>query len=87
MGFDKLKEFEVKIKSLEFDLKYLREFIQSLPEQELSSEEFENIENEFPQLYQSSNDLEEFCIRHKVNPINVWYLFKSMCCVILVLYL
>ena len=30
-----------------------------------------------PHLYQSNNDLEEFCIRHQVNPINVWYWFKE----------
>ncbi len=28
-------------------------------------------------MYQSNNDLEEFCIRHQVNPINVWYWFKE----------
>ena len=31
----------------------------------------------FKTLYQSNNDLEEFCIRHQVNPINVWYWFKE----------
>lgn len=35
------------------------------------------IKSEFPTFYQSNNDLEEFCIRHKVNPINVWYWFKE----------
>lgn len=71
------KEAYLQNEFTEFELKNTREFIQSLPEQELSSQELENIENEFPQLYQSNNDLEEFCIRHKVNPINVWYLFKE----------
>jgi hypothetical protein len=33
--------------------------------------------SEFSTLYQSNNDLEEFCIRHQINPINVWYLFKE----------
>jgi len=33
------------------------------------------IQEEFANLYQSNNDLEEFCIRHQVNPINVWYWF------------
>ena len=28
-------------------------------------------------VYQSNNDLEEFCIRHQVNPINVWYWFRQ----------
>ena len=36
----------------------------------------EIIEN-FATLYQSNNDLEEFCIRHQINPINVWYWFSQ----------
>lgn len=35
------------------------------------------IKKEFANLYQSNNDLEEFCIRHQVNPINVWYWFQE----------
>ena len=35
------------------------------------------IKSEFGFLYQSNNDLEEFCIRHQINPINVWYWFKE----------
>ncbi|HUX56885.1 MAG TPA: BREX-1 system adenine-specific DNA-methyltransferase PglX [Bacteroidales bacterium] len=61
----------------EFPLDNIREFIESLPEKEFSLSEKESIEQEFPNLYQSNNDLEEFCIRHKVNPINVWYWFKE----------
>ena len=61
----------------EFPLDNIREFIEALPVKEFSHEEREPIENEFPSLYQSNNDLEEFCIHHKVNPINVWYWFKK----------
>ncbi len=61
----------------EFPMDYIREYIQNLPEKEFTAAEREAIENEFPQLYQSNNDLEEFCIRHQVNPINVWYWFKQ----------
>lgn len=61
----------------EFPLDNIREFIQNLPEQEFEASTREAIENEFPQLYQSNNDLEEFCIRHQINPINVWYWFKE----------
>lgn len=48
----------------------------------LASIEFEEqvvqtIKAELSFLYQSNNDLEEFCIRHQVNPINVWYWFKE----------
>jgi hypothetical protein len=61
----------------EFPLDNIREYIKNLPERVFSAAEREAIENEFPQLYQSNNDLEEFCIRHQVNPINVWYWFKQ----------
>ena len=61
----------------EFLLDNIQDFIENLPTKEFSPSERENIENEFPYLYQSSNDLEEFCIRHQINPINVWYWFKE----------
>ncbi len=61
----------------DFPLDNIRDYIQNLPEQEFDSSTREIIENEFPQLYQSNNDLEEFCIRHQINPINVWYWFKE----------
>jgi len=61
----------------EFPLDNIREFIENLPEKEFTTEEREAVEKEFPQLYQSNNNLEEFCIRHKINPINVWYWFKQ----------
>jgi hypothetical protein len=61
----------------EFPLDTIRAYIQNLPEREFEASTREAIENEFPQLYQSNNDLEEFCIRHQINPINVWYWFKE----------
>ena len=61
----------------EFPLENIRDFIQNLPETVFSTEEKDEIVAEFPNLYQSNNDLEEFCIRHQVNPINVWYWFKE----------
>ena len=33
--------------------------------------------NDFDTLYQSNNSWEEFCIKHKMNPIEVWYQFKN----------
>lgn len=33
--------------------------------------------DDFEVLYQSHNDWEEFCIRHKVNPIEAWYQYKQ----------
>ena len=61
----------------EFPLDHIREFIETLPSKEFSPIERAEIEKGFPTLYQSNNDLEEFCIRHQVNPINVWYWFKQ----------
>lgn len=55
----------------------MQEFIENLPTKEFTNEEHELIVNQFASLYQSNNDLEEFCIRNKVNPINVWYWFKQ----------
>lgn len=61
----------------EFPLDNIRYFIDALPFKEFTNEEREKVENEFPTLYQGNNTLEEFCIRHQVNPINVWYWFKQ----------
>ena len=61
----------------EFPLDNIREYIESLPVKEFTADEINPIISRFPTLYQSNNDLEEFCIRHQVNPINVWYWFKQ----------
>jgi hypothetical protein len=61
----------------EFPLDDIREFIEALPRKEFSEDEVNKVTDGFPTLYQSNNDLEEFCIRHQVNPINVWYWFKQ----------
>jgi len=61
----------------EFPFDAIREFIETLPTKEFTAEEREAIESGFGNLYQNNNDLEEFCIRNKVNPINVWYWFKQ----------
>ena len=61
----------------EFSLDNIRDFIETLPVMGFTSEDREAIECEFPSLYRSNNNLEEFCIRHQVNPINVWYWFKQ----------
>lgn len=62
----------------EFPLDHIKSFIEELPEKTFSAEEIETIVSEFPNLYKTNNDLEEFCIRHKVNPINVWYWFTIL---------
>ena len=61
----------------EFPIDHIKDYIHTLPEKEFDIAEREAIENEFPQLYKSNNDLEEFCNRHQINPINVWYWFKE----------
>jgi hypothetical protein len=51
--------------------------LKNLPITEFEPEKIREIKEGFATLYQSNNDLEEFCIRHQVNPINVWYWFKE----------
>jgi hypothetical protein len=51
--------------------------LENLPITEFEPEKIREIKEGFATLYQSNNDLEEFCIRHQVNPINVWYWFKE----------
>ncbi|WP_313578049.1 BREX-1 system adenine-specific DNA-methyltransferase PglX [Chishuiella sp.] len=53
------------------------EYIKNLEEQTFEEDVVKEIKEGFKTLYQSNNDLEEFCIRHQVNPINVWYWFKE----------
>lgn len=53
------------------------DFIDKLPTVEFTFEEYEIIESKLSNLYQSNNNLEEFCIRHQINPINIWYWFKQ----------
>jgi hypothetical protein len=69
--------FAEKEATKEFPLDAIEEFIRSLPEKKFTEEERAIVEGEFPSLYQSNNNLEEFCIRLQVNPINVWYWFKK----------
>ena len=61
----------------DFPLDAISDFIESLPTRDFTAEEREAIESGFQRLYQSNNDLEEFCIHNKINPINVWYWFKQ----------
>ncbi|GAC33241.1 BREX-1 system adenine-specific DNA-methyltransferase PglX [Paraglaciecola polaris] len=72
------EEFISKTNELEnFTVTITSEFIHSLPVIDFSPEKREVIESHFAGLYQKNNDLEEFCIRHQINPINVWYWFKQ----------
>ena len=60
----------------EFPLNHIQDFVNALPVQNFTTEERQKIEAEFPTLYQGNTNLEEFCIRHCINPINVWYWFS-----------
>lgn len=51
--------------------------LNNLPITSFDELQIREIKEAFATLYQSNNDLEEFCIRHQVNPINVWYWFKE----------
>jgi hypothetical protein len=53
------------------------EHIQNLPITTFDEQQIREIKEGFATLYQSNNDLEEFCIRHQVNSMNVWYWFKE----------
>ncbi len=61
----------------EFSLNNIREFIEALPTCTLTEQEIADINQRFEVLYQSNNDLEEFCIKNHINPINVCYLFQK----------
>jgi type I restriction-modification system DNA methylase subunit len=61
----------------EFSLGYIQNHVASLQEKEFHDDEINRIRKEFSNLYQKNNDLEEFCTRHRVNPINIWYWFKQ----------
>lgn len=55
--------------------KELIDYINTLPTEDIDKRD---IVSGFETLYQSNNDLEEFCIKNKVNPINVWFWFREV---------
>jgi len=60
-----------------FSIEGIREYINALPVEPFDAGKKAEIIKAFESLYQSNNDLEEFCIKNEVNPINVWYWFKE----------
>jgi hypothetical protein len=75
---DALRNYEVEIRNQGIELsEIVLEHLNSLPVIEFEPEKVREIKEGFATLYQSNNDLEAFCIHHKVNPINVWYWFKE----------
>jgi len=65
------------LSQLENPLTEVMDHIQNLSVTTFDEQQVREIKEGFETLYQSNNDLEEFCIRHQVNPINVWYWFKE----------
>ncbi len=55
----------------------IESYINSLHVEPYESDKKAQIIKAFETLYQNNNDLEEFCIKHQVNPINVWHWFKE----------
>lgn len=55
--------------------KELIDYINTLPTEDIDKRD---IVPGFETLYQSNNDLEAFCIKNKVNPINVWFWFREV---------
>ncbi|HCV16201.1 MAG TPA: BREX-1 system adenine-specific DNA-methyltransferase PglX [Rikenellaceae bacterium] len=68
---------EAFLAQLENPLAIVTEQIQNLSTTTFDEQQIREIKEGFVTLYQSNNDLEEFCIRHQINPINVWYWFKE----------
>jgi hypothetical protein len=60
-----------------FPLSNIQEFILKLPEKKFEESERDYIINEFENIYGGNSNMEEFCITHQINPINVWFWFKQ----------
>lgn len=56
---------------------YTKNFIEKLLTREFSIDEIENIKSNFTTLYQKNNDVDSFCIKNQINPINLWYWFEQ----------
>jgi hypothetical protein len=68
---------EAFLAQLQNPLEEVTEHIKNLSIKTFDEQRVREIKESFATLYQSNNDLEEFCIRYQVNPINVWYWFKE----------
>lgn len=65
------------IATSEFPLGNIHDFIETLPTLTMTEQEIADLTANFDQLYQGNNDLEDFCIKNNINPINVWHLFQK----------
>ncbi|SNB43070.1 conserved hypothetical protein [Flavobacterium psychrophilum] len=55
----------------------LSEYTRTLSEIKFDENFIREIKENFNSLYKGNSNLEEFCIKYQVNPINVWYWFKE----------
>jgi hypothetical protein len=53
------------------------EYINSLSRKNLLADQKEIIEHHLNSLYQNNYEMEDLCVRHEINPIELWYLFKQ----------
>ena len=65
------------LKDIVFEQEILIKHINDLASIDFEEQKIQTIKSEFGAMFQSNNNLEEFCIRHQINPINVWYWFKD----------
>jgi hypothetical protein len=65
------------VAAAEFPIDNIRDFIEALPTFTMTEQEIADLTSNFDSLYQNNNDLEEFCIKNNMNPINVWHLFQK----------
>ncbi|MFA5455773.1 MAG: BREX-1 system adenine-specific DNA-methyltransferase PglX [Sulfurimonas sp.] len=72
-----LSSFPSSSLGMHTDADTITTYINSLHVEPYESDKKAQIIKSFETLYQSNNDLEEFCIKHQVNPINVWHWFKE----------
>jgi len=71
------KDSFIKCGTENFQFSNILEFVENLPEEKLHSSQIQKMAEELPKLYQNNNDLETFCVKYNINPINVWYWFKQ----------
>jgi hypothetical protein len=71
------REAFVRRQSADEEFEITNEFIGRLATTIFDDDEVQKIKSELGTLYQNNNDLEAFCNRHQINPINVWYWFKQ----------
>ena len=58
--------------------KHTHEYVNNIPTRSFTDDEVELIRSNFTTLYQKNNDIESFCKKHQINPINLWYWFKQI---------